>query len=190
MNKKDDYIRHPKSDGYRGVHLIYSHFSAAAPAYDGLKIEVQIRSQLQHIWATAVETVDIFLRLGLKSHRGTPEWTRFFALMGSAIAIREGCRPVKKTPRNETALVAEIKELAEKLDVLDRLAHFGNSLRRIESLNMPRRGIHYLVLELDVNGDAVRIYGFAPNQSEQAMSFYLDRERNKPNDGDVVLAGC
>ena len=35
---------------------------------------------------------DLFQSEGLKSSSGSPEWTRFFALMGSAIAAREGCR--------------------------------------------------------------------------------------------------
>lgn len=53
--RKYDYISSPKSDGYRGVHLIYRYRSAAKEkkAWNGLRIEVQIRSRLQHAWASA-----------------------------------------------------------------------------------------------------------------------------------------
>ena len=42
--------------GYRGVHLIYRYNSDRKTEYNTLLIEMQLRSQLQHAWATAVET--------------------------------------------------------------------------------------------------------------------------------------
>jgi (p)ppGpp synthase/HD superfamily hydrolase len=64
---EDDYIQHPKTSGYRSYHLIYKYFSDKKATHNGLRIEVQIRSQLQHAWATAVETVGTFVRQALKS---------------------------------------------------------------------------------------------------------------------------
>jgi ppGpp synthetase/RelA/SpoT-type nucleotidyltranferase len=56
---KKDYITYPKKDGYRSLHLIYEYKSDKGKTdYDKLRVEVQIRSRLQHLWATAVETVD------------------------------------------------------------------------------------------------------------------------------------
>ena len=78
LDHVDDYISRPKSDGYRGLHLVYRYKNTGDSPYSGLKIETQFRSFLQHCWATAVETVDIFYREGLKSHQGSPEWRRFF----------------------------------------------------------------------------------------------------------------
>jgi ppGpp synthetase/RelA/SpoT-type nucleotidyltranferase len=89
LAREDDYIANPKDSGYRGVHLIYKYVSDRSETYNGLKIEVQIRSQLQHAWATAVETVGTFIQQALKSSQGEDEWLRFFCLMGSAIALRE-----------------------------------------------------------------------------------------------------
>src|SRR5439155_14406089 len=57
---EDDYIEKPKGSGYRSVHLIYRYTSDRSKTYNGLKIEMQFRSALQHAWATAVETVDTF----------------------------------------------------------------------------------------------------------------------------------
>ena len=51
----DDYITTPKDSGYRGVHLIYRYYSDKNETFNGLKIEVQIRTALQHAWATAVD---------------------------------------------------------------------------------------------------------------------------------------
>ncbi len=47
---KKDYIGHPRESGYRGVHLVYRYFSdrKTTAVYNDMKIEMQIRSQLQH----------------------------------------------------------------------------------------------------------------------------------------------
>jgi len=90
LARETDYIRKPQDSGYRGVHLIYRYHSDKTTAHNGLKIEVQLRSRLQHAWATAVETVGTFTQQALKSRQGEEAWLRFFALMSSAIALREG----------------------------------------------------------------------------------------------------
>jgi ppGpp synthetase/RelA/SpoT-type nucleotidyltranferase len=89
--REDNYIELPKSDGYRGVHLIMKYQSLAKPDYNGQNIEVQIRSRLQHAWATSVETCETFTGQALKAKikNASDQWLRFFALMSSAIATRE-----------------------------------------------------------------------------------------------------
>lgn len=77
LDHVDHYIDTPRSSGYRGVHLIYKYYSDRNETYNGLKIEVQLRSALQHAWATAVEIVGTFTRQALKSSRGEADWLRF-----------------------------------------------------------------------------------------------------------------
>jgi putative GTP pyrophosphokinase len=43
-----DYIAEPKNDGYRSIHLIYRYSNPRAPEYEGLSIELQLRTTLQH----------------------------------------------------------------------------------------------------------------------------------------------
>jgi ppGpp synthetase/RelA/SpoT-type nucleotidyltranferase len=74
---QDDYIANPKFSGYRGIHLVYSYFSDRKETFNGLKIEIQIRTQLQHAWATAVEIVGFFRRELLKSGEGDHVWKHF-----------------------------------------------------------------------------------------------------------------
>lgn len=101
VNMKD-YITTPKSDGYRSIHLIYRYRSDKKnKMYNGLLIEVQIRSKLQHLWATAVETVGFFTRQAIKSSEGSPEWTEFFRLVSSAFARMENCPTIPGTPLDE-----------------------------------------------------------------------------------------
>ena len=77
--KIDDYINAPRTSGYRGVHLIYRYRSIQRPEFNGLKIEIQLRTRMQHAWAAAVETAGRFKEQALKSGMGDSDWLRFFA---------------------------------------------------------------------------------------------------------------
>ncbi len=89
----------PKEDGYRSYHLIYQYKGSLQTAcYNKLRIEVQLRTKLQHAWATAVEAVGIFTKQALKSNIGDKDWLRLFALMSSEIAFDEKPRSYQILP--------------------------------------------------------------------------------------------
>ena len=75
---------------------IYRYKNKLASDYDTLRIELQIRTKLQHIWATAVESMGTFLGQALKSRQGDQEWLDFFAATSSAFAYKEGCVPIPR----------------------------------------------------------------------------------------------
>ena len=127
----DDYVAAPKRSGYRGWHLIYVYRSNSDrhSIYSGLKIEIQIRSAMQHAWATAVETVDTFLGEGLKSGGGDPRWRRFVALMSSFIALGEKSPSVPNTPPTRAQLCREIFDLERELDVRAKLKQYGDVMQ-------------------------------------------------------------
>lgn len=186
---EDDYIRRPKSDGYRGYHLIYQYSNSKFPDYEGLKVEIQLRSTLQHCWATAVETADIFYREGLKAHRGSPEWRRFFALMGAAIAMHEGYRRVPRTPPSWQALTQELREIAQQLNVQSRLSAFGRTLNIIGEADTQRAGIRYvlLLLEPGAGNEQLRLLGFQASSMDEATRQYESEELLKEEGTDAVL---
>jgi hypothetical protein len=89
LNPKD-YIAEPNPDsGYRSLHLKFRFASdrESSQPWVGLKIEMQIRTALQHQWATAVETAGTMKDQALKSKRGDPEWLRFFKLVSSGVRV-------------------------------------------------------------------------------------------------------
>ena len=77
--------------------LIYKYKNNQHPQYDGLRLELQIRTKLQHIWATAVETMGTFLGQALKSRQGDKAWIDFFAETSSAFALMENCNPLPRS---------------------------------------------------------------------------------------------
>lgn len=183
---QDDYIRTPKVSGYRSVHLIYKYFSDKKATHNGLRIEVQIRSQLQHAWATAVETVGTFVRQALKSSQGEQDWLRFFALMGSALAAREDCPSVPGTPADKGELKGQLQEYAERLDVSSRLHAYGAALNTVGEMNVSKDADYYL-LELDPTAMRMNIVGYRQNELKRATSDYLDIEKTMTPGSDAVL---
>lgn len=184
----DDYIANPKKSGYRGVHLIYRYHSSKNELYNGLKIEIQLRSKLQHAWATAVETVGTFVRQALKSSMGEQEWLRFFALMGSAIALREHTPMVPNTPENPQDLISELRDYVQRLDIVTRLRAYGTALL---TLNQPGATVDakYFLLELDPVAKQLSVTGFKANELDRASKQYLAAERsvNRQPGADAVL---
>ncbi|HGU1538836.1 TPA: GTP pyrophosphokinase, partial [Escherichia coli] len=78
----------PKPSGYSGIHLAYSCFDEenGNNPWSKTKIEVQLRTELQHAWATSLEIIDTLENIKLKtSNEGHPEWRRFFYLSGCLV---------------------------------------------------------------------------------------------------------
>lgn len=170
-----DYIRDPKTSGYRSVHLIYRYHSSRSHTYNGLLVEMQLRSRLQHAWATAVETVGTFLQQALKASQGEEDWLRFFSLMGSALALRERTPMVPGTPSNTPELLSELRGLAKKLDVKNRLESYGAALRIVEDPDTKRA--QFFLLELEPGVGSLRIRGYRRDGLERATRDYLEIER-------------
>ncbi|MFC5302447.1 RelA/SpoT domain-containing protein [Azospira restricta] len=171
----DDYISAPKSSGYRGIHLVYRYFSDKKKAmYNGLKIEMQLRSRYQHAWATAVETAGMFSGQALKSSLGSEDWKRFFSLIGSAIALRERAPLVPDTPARSSELFSELRHYADKLKVQDRLREYGKALRYLTDA---QDGAHYYLLQLDPKNGTLLVTGFKQNQVELAEKTYAQAEQ-------------
>jgi ppGpp synthetase/RelA/SpoT-type nucleotidyltranferase len=179
-----DYLEKPKEDGYRGIHIVGRYRSLAEQnnVYDGMQIELQIRSRLQHAWATAVETVSTFRGEQLKSNIGNEDWKRFFALMGSAIALIEKCPLVPNTPK-PSELAAEIRKLDKKLSVLTTLGGLRVVVK--ETATMPNA--RTFLLKLDTRQQEVIINAYTAQQSKLASKELLEREQEFANDDAVQV---
>lgn len=60
-----DYVASPKTSGYRSLHLVFQFQSdtESKQSYNqNMMIEIQFRTHLQHVWATAVETIGLFTK--------------------------------------------------------------------------------------------------------------------------------
>jgi Region found in RelA / SpoT proteins len=170
-----DYIQQPKSDGYRGIHLVYKYRNEIEPAYDGLQLELQLRTRLQHAWATAVETMGTFLGQALKSGQGEGQWRSFFAVSGAAIALLENSPPVPGYEQlSEAETFGRVAEAEEKLHVLQKLRGFSIAADRIKKSK--GHGAYHLVV-LDSASKSVVLTPYSTARLEEANAAYSKIEK-------------
>lgn len=183
-----DYIEEPQDTGYRGLHLIYAYKSRKQSQYNGLKVEVQIRSAHQHAWATAVETVAAFLQQALKSNRGSTDWLRFFSLAGSAYAIIEKTPLVPGTPSTQKELNAELRHLYLQLEVRMRLTAFKVALNVL--MKKAHASASYYLLILNIAQNHLSVQSYTKGELERATADYLRAESKVGGQADAVLVSA
>ncbi len=169
-----DYIQNPKVGGYRSVHLMVSHRDERFEAYWDRRIELQLRSLLQHAWATAVEAVGLFRGEDLKGGNGSADWLRLFVLLAGEFAEAEGCAPVPGLPE-QAARQAEIRDLDQSLmatDVLDRLSHAF----RIVGYTVFDQYARYLLIRYDHARQEVAVETYS--DASVSLAGYAQAERN------------
>lgn len=160
----------------------------AQARWRGLRIEVQLRTKMQHAWATALETVDAFTRQALKSNVGDPQWMRFFALMGAEVAYLEGQPLVPDTPSSAGERRREIRSLAKKLRVVDRLNAYGATVRVLEGHAVRKDERHFL-LDLDVDAGKLEVRTYPNSASAEEAYGALEGEAGAERDVVLVAVG-
>lgn len=177
--KSKDYITAPKVDGYRSIHLVFKYKNPLAPKYDGLLIELQLRTQLQHAWATAVETMGTFLGQALKSNQGERKWRRFFEIAGAAFSSIEKCPPVPGySNMTEKEIFGNLAKAETELHVLDKLRGFAIAASAIK---VDQRSASYHLIILDSKRKLVQVKPFSMSQLERATVEYAEAEARSKN---------
>jgi len=177
--KSKDYIKEPKPDGYRGIHIVgrYHPRIKTRQIWDGQRIEIQLRTKLQHAFATAVETVTTFTRHPLKFGGGPDDWKRFFSLMGSALALRENTAIVPGTPEQKEELISELRHAARKLKVRPRLRGWSDAMHTLPRQNI-KPGFKWLLLVLNTRENTIQVTGYTDKTkaSEQLEKLELSED--------------
>jgi ppGpp synthetase/RelA/SpoT-type nucleotidyltranferase len=186
---EDDYIKNPQVSGYRGIHLVYRYNSdKKTKIYNGRKAEVQLRSTLQHIWATAVEVYGMITNQMLKSSRGREDWLRFFALMSAVVANHERSPAVPNTPLDKAKLKKELAHYAKSLDVLNILDAYTDAIQT--SLENAQDADLFLI-QLDSKTQKVSVIGYQEDEASDAVKDYLAAEtllKESPGSEVVLVA--
>ena len=109
---KYDYIESPTDRGYRGIHDIYEYRSKKGNTRcDGLLIEIQYRTVVQHAWATAVEVVVKMTENEPKFNRGDPRYIKAFCLASELLARTHEGRATQFPELDDGALNAEFYKI-------------------------------------------------------------------------------
>ncbi len=181
LKKENDYVKEPKRSGYRSLHRVYEYHSDKNNTYNrNMLIELQFRTKLQHNWATAVETMGLFTKEAIKSGQGSDAVKRFFALVSSLFALKEGQPIVPGTPESVESLVAEIKAIDARHNFLEFLSGIKVA---VEEQNKRKGNAPYFILILDYNNHTLSIKSFQASEFDEANEMYnsieIDREEKK-----------
>lgn len=184
LEKTNNYIQTPKSSGYRSVHLIYKYHSDVEK-YDSLKVELQIRTKLQHYWATAVETAGIITKTSLKSSQGPDEWLDFFRIISSLFAIKEGL-PVLDIHKEKTKeeLMVDCYKYCNELKIIETLKALRITTKHLEKKNF--KGDYYLI-HIDIENQNINIQTFKKSRFNMATHEYLQIEKQIDNKKHAVV---
>jgi putative GTP pyrophosphokinase len=178
FKSEDDYINSPKESGYRSIHLVYKYRNLSDPESDGLLVEIQIRTKLQHAWATSVETMGTFLGSQLKFNEGQPKWLKYFALTSSAFSFLEKSNPVPKFEK-----LSEIETYQQALyefnynKIEDNLKAYSTAADVICKDNDALKRYHIVILS--VKDKTVQIISYNNDQFRQANIEYTNLERRE-----------
>lgn len=167
-----DYVNAPRSSGYRGFHFVLDfQGDYTETKFHGLPIEIQLRTAVQHSWATAVESVGIMRGEELKSGQGDHQWLRLFSLMGSEYAEIEGTNYVPGTPTDRGERHEELKHLNNELHALKFLGNLGKTIRVIP----PSVGnANFAFVSYDTRANSVSVNTI--NAPKAAAEQYFDLE--------------
>ena len=184
LHRERDYISNQKESGYRGIHLVYR-YNGSKEAYRGLYIELQLRSKIQHSWATAVEVVGAFTKQALKASSGDKIWLDFFKYASVEFSKLENC-PIDDTYKDVNAF-EKLQECNMTLDISKRLSAFNVAVKTITERKS--KNTRYYLLLLDLNKRVINLRGFDKNQLEEATRIYNEDERKYAEDAskDIVL---
>ena len=173
LRREKDYISEPRKSGYRSVHMIYENNNMQAPPeFQGLHVEIQIRTKLQHVWA--------------KSSQGPQEWLDYLALASAVFAHEEGTQvPIAFEPYSVIELVTMLHQQTIELNAFPRLDTFH---RAVQFNQMKKFKNKYILLKLDIEQNIGYITPFNQNNFEGASYEYgiFEKKRNKNQDAVLV----
>lgn len=150
-------------------------------------IEIQFRTKLQHIWATALETMGIYTNSNLKASQGNEDILRFFTLVSSVFAIQENTPVCPNTSPQLNELVKEIKYLDGKYHIIKTLNGIKTVMDHISNRKINSKNIYFMLI-LDYLNKKITIKTFKSSEIEIATKAYGEIE-NSP-DINVVLVSA
>lgn len=189
FKKEKDYIQEPKESGYRSYHMVYQFQSDKTETYNkNMLIEIQFRTKLQHIWATALETMSIYTKSQLKSSIGDKDVLRFFVLISSLFAKMEDMPICPNTDNNRDCLINEIRDINNKLNLLSKLDALSVVINKYTDENLKNKG--YYLLRLNYTKKVLNVSRFPTNHIKAVTVAYGKLEELNDPDIDVVLVSA
>ena len=179
-----DYVQTPKESGYRSIHFAYKYVSDYTD-YDGLRVELQLRTRLQHDWAMAVETAELISRSSLKASLGDQNWLEFFKLCSAVFAQKESM-PVAEAYREftERDYCERYAQLEQQYKFMDQLKALVSAVKITEEHTL-KEG--YAVIFIQFLDKRVQLRHFNTGELEKATDYYSEVEKTVNDENSAVV---
>lgn len=173
--------------GYRALHLILER--------DGLSLELQLRSRIQHYWAESIERTSVIYGHQLKEEEGHADVLRYFRLLSDAFFEIESGRQPSSANRIEVDRLRDASEMiigeSPRAKVLDSFVNEGVIKTLVAKEGGAGHGINNWVIVFDWNTGSFVHWDIVGRQSDHAVASYVYYEKMfTAEDGfEVVLIG-
>lgn len=197
--RSKDYIKEPKPDGYRSYHMIGNFPDELG---DIRRIEVQIRTRIQHYWATALEIIDLFTKQSLKTNQGERLWVEFFQKISVQFAAMDDIHlfigqdenkkfkeyALKLKASKELASKAlDVVELSNNLGVIEKLNAFANSLKIVADAVASIEVSGYILIQIDLKLATLNYRVFDKDSVIDAEDEYTNAEKHSAIEGENTV---
>lgn len=202
--KIDNYIKNPKFDGYRSVHIVGIFKNSEG---EDRKIEFQLRTKLQHSWATTLEIIDIFTQQNLKSDSGFQNYKNFFKYVSDLFQLIESFKSFQKN--NIEELRKDLLNHLEKNDVLfqeaygimsflrqgtsnttikDQLQLYCLSLKELNQKLSKSDKNSFILIRLNIAARKLEHENFSKKESKEALERYSLYEQTLSQNPNIIVA--
>ncbi len=180
IRKSKDYIRFPKDTGYRSYHVLTKQHTA----YGNYRVEVQLRTQLQHYWATALEVMDEIEGISVKTsdkdsllkNPFTEGRLMFNQLTSSLLALREGTPLVAGVPTDKKSLIERVESLPDVRRIGAKLLNACDDVFKISKSYCDDEEASVFILRLLKEEQSLIVYSYAKAQIDRALADYAQFE--------------
>lgn len=183
-----DYRTTGREDtGYRALHIILD--------AHGYKLELQIRSKIQHYWAEGIERVSVIYGYYLKGYEGDDSVIKYFKSLSDVfheIEIgREPSSAQKIFLDKAREQAEETIQNSDRRNVLQGYVHEGIIKALIDKESKSNTGFNNWILIFDWNSGCFVNWFVISRDPNEAIASYVKNERDYPHtDGyEVVMVG-
>jgi ppGpp synthetase/RelA/SpoT-type nucleotidyltranferase len=188
IERTTDYRDVGRDDtGYRALHVILRR--------DGIHLELQIRSRIQHYWAESIERTSVIYGYHLKESEGSPQVIKYFKILSDIFfEIEAGREPSIENKIKLDELRGVCEEIISKSPrhkIFDSFVDEGIIKTLTEKEGKNPAGLNNWILVFDWNAGAFVSWDIVSRNPNDAVESYIHYENNFPVEAgyEVVLVG-
>lgn len=186
--KETDYRELGRDDtGYRAYHIILD--------IGGLKLEIQVRSQMQHYWSESIERTSVIYGYRLKEKEGDQDVINYFKYFSNFLYFIETKQKIEK----ETEIdLQQKREIAEKIIYNSKngkyiSGHVNEDIIKtmIEKEKHNMNTINNWILIFDWSDGNFVMWDIVGRNADEAVKLYMKYELEFPEEEkyEVVMIG-